>query len=153
MLLFLAMLPFTLVELLAWPAAPIASISAYLLLKVEETAVQIEQPFGLEYNDLPLEAYTLTVEADVLRLLDESSVVGEDLEAERIARETRATLTRHASSHAGASSLESWGSAAESTASLSEDGPGGVPDQQPPLGSTREGPGLTSLRTPRGPAQ
>ena len=28
----------------------------YLLLKVEETAVQIEQPFGYEYNDLPLEA-------------------------------------------------------------------------------------------------
>ena len=45
---------------------------SYLVLEVEEVAVQIEQPFGFEYNDLPIDAYCLTVQADVLRLLDES---------------------------------------------------------------------------------
>ena len=33
-----------------------------MLLEVEETAIQIEQPFGFEYNDLPLDSYCLTVQ-------------------------------------------------------------------------------------------
>ena len=41
---------------------------------MEEIAVQIEDPFGSKANDLPLEAYTLAVQADVLRLLDEASI-------------------------------------------------------------------------------
>ena len=44
------------------------------VLQVEEIAVQIEDPFGSKANDLPLEAYTLAVQADVLRLLDEASI-------------------------------------------------------------------------------
>ena len=36
--------------------------------------MQIEDPFGSKANDLPLEAYTLAVQADVLRLLDEASI-------------------------------------------------------------------------------
>ena len=36
---------------------------------------QIEQPFGFDYNDLPLDAFCLTVQADVLRLLDQTSRV------------------------------------------------------------------------------
>ena len=44
------------------------------MLQVEEIAVQIEDPFGSKANDLPLEAYTLAVQADVLRLLDEASI-------------------------------------------------------------------------------
>ena len=38
-------------------------------LQVEEIAVQIEDPFGSKANDLPLEAYTLAVQADVLARL------------------------------------------------------------------------------------
>ena len=48
------------------------AVVAALSVEVEEVAVQIEQPFGFEYNDLPIDAYCLTVQADVLRLLDES---------------------------------------------------------------------------------
>lgn len=75
---FLAILPFALMEGLGWGLIPCCSVFAYLVLEVEETAVQIEQPFGFEYNDLPLDSYCLTVQADVLRLLDESWTMGEE---------------------------------------------------------------------------
>ena len=72
LLLFLSLLPFSLAESLRWGVIPVCCVASYILLEVEETAVQIEQPFGFEYNDLPLDVYCLTVQADVLRLLDES---------------------------------------------------------------------------------
>ena len=72
MILFLTVLPFSLVESLRWGVVPIHMVLSYVILEVEETAVQIEQPFGFEYNDLPIDVYCLTVQADVLRLLDES---------------------------------------------------------------------------------
>lgn len=96
MLLWLAILPYSLLTI-GWGVVPVISLAALLLLEVnpaprtaatppaadfppssrpspfqvEEIAVQIENPFGLEVNDLPLDAYCLTVQADVLRLLDE----------------------------------------------------------------------------------
>ena len=39
--------------------------------QVEQLAVEIENPFGLDFNDLPLEAFCLTVEADALRMMNE----------------------------------------------------------------------------------
>ena len=53
-------------------AVPITSIISFLVLAVEEIAVEIENPFGLDPNDLPLHTYCLTVQADALRLLDEA---------------------------------------------------------------------------------
>ena len=74
---FLTVLPFALLEGLSWGLIPVCTIFSYLLLYVEETAVQIEQPFGFEYNDLPIDVYCLTVQADVLRMLDESQLQAE----------------------------------------------------------------------------
>ena len=34
--------------------------------------MQIENPFGLDANDLPLKSFCLTVQADALRLVDEA---------------------------------------------------------------------------------
>ena len=80
MLVFLGVLPFSLLGTgLEWGLIPICSLLSYLLLEVEETAVQMEQPFGFEYNDLPIDAYCLGIQADALRLLDESR-----LQAERV---------------------------------------------------------------------
>ena len=74
---FLTVLPFALLEGLSWGLIPVCTIFSYLLLYVEETAVQIEQPFGFENNDLPIDVYCLTVQADVLRMLDESQLQAE----------------------------------------------------------------------------
>ena len=34
-------------------------------------AIQLEQPFGDDQNDLPLDSYCYTLEADLVTLLDE----------------------------------------------------------------------------------
>jgi len=100
MIIWLVLLPFTLGTELKWGIVAITSVTAWTMLQVraasrdadprlalhtrhtrssshlqvEEIAVQIEDPFGSKANDLPLEAYTLAVQADVLRLLDEASI-------------------------------------------------------------------------------
>ena len=68
---WLALLPWVLLEALPFANIAVVAIMAYLLLFIEDVAVQMEDPFGTEANDLPLEALCLTVQADVLRLLDE----------------------------------------------------------------------------------
>ena len=72
MLFWLLMLPLSLKSELSWGSVPITSIISFLVLAVEEIAVEIENPFGLDPNDLPLHTYCLTVQADALRLLDEN---------------------------------------------------------------------------------
>ena len=45
---------------------------------VEQIAVEMENPFGVESNDLPLDSLCLSLQADMLRLLDESNAcIGE----------------------------------------------------------------------------
>ena len=47
---------------------PLSSAIAFLVLAVEELAVQIENPFGLDANDLPLEEYILGLETELIEL-------------------------------------------------------------------------------------
>ena len=60
------MLPFTLVDALGWVMIPVVSLTAFLVLCIEQLAVQIENPFGYDANDLPLHSFTCTVEAGQL---------------------------------------------------------------------------------------
>ena len=71
-IIWLALLPFCFAPIVHWAAIPLSSAIAFLVLAVEELAVQIENPFGLDANDLPLESFCLTVQADALRLVDEA---------------------------------------------------------------------------------
>jgi putative membrane protein len=71
MVAWLLFLPFTLIEDMSFFMVPIYSLTAFLVLKVEQLAVEIENPFGMDFNDLPLEAFCLTVESDALRLFAE----------------------------------------------------------------------------------
>ena len=77
---------------------PLTSVISFLVLAVEEIAVEMENPFGLETNDLPLDALCLTIQADMLRLLDESKLleleyahIEHDIEAEPSAASYLAT--------------------------------------------------------------
>ena len=63
------MLPFTLVDALGWVMIPVVSLTAFLVLCIEQLAVQIENPFGYDANDLPLHSFTCCVEAGPLRQL------------------------------------------------------------------------------------
>ena len=79
---WMLMMPFTLVEVLGWIMIPVASLTSLLVLAIEELAVQIENPFGGDANDLPLHAYCLNVEADLMRALAEEGREYRDFEEE-----------------------------------------------------------------------
>ena len=71
LLFFLFILPNVLLDELGWWMIPTASVTSFAILAVEEVAMHIEQPFGTDDDDLPLEAYCLNLLADMLALLDE----------------------------------------------------------------------------------
>ncbi|KAJ3287764.1 hypothetical protein HDU79_005440 [Rhizoclosmatium sp. JEL0117] len=55
--LYLAGLPFQFVPTLGWCAIPATVVSAYIMLALRMIAQKIEDPFGRDKQDLPLEAY------------------------------------------------------------------------------------------------
>jgi putative membrane protein len=48
-------LPFQMVEQLQWMTSPIVALISFTLLGIEEIGIQIEDPFGHDANDLPLD--------------------------------------------------------------------------------------------------
>ena len=56
------------------PAPAVPAVTAFAILAVEEVAMHIEQPFGSDDDDLPIEAYCLSLEADLLAMLDEENL-------------------------------------------------------------------------------
>jgi ion channel-forming bestrophin family protein len=48
-------LPFQIVDQLEWMTAPIVALISFTLLGIEEIGIQIEDPFGHDANDLPLD--------------------------------------------------------------------------------------------------
>merc|ERR1712137_932667 len=67
---YLLGLPFILVEDLGWLMLVAVVLVAYLMIGLENTAVQLENPFGADCNHHPLDLYCLEVLRALLRLLD-----------------------------------------------------------------------------------
>jgi putative membrane protein len=67
LILFILGLPFALVESFGWATIPVVALVAHTFLGIEEIGVEIEDPFGTEDNDLPLEQ----ISASIGRVLDE----------------------------------------------------------------------------------
>ncbi|KAJ3076573.1 hypothetical protein HDU98_002093 [Podochytrium sp. JEL0797] len=55
--LYLASLPFQLVPLLGWLTVPATLIAAYIMIGLREIAQKIEDPFGEDEQDLPVDYY------------------------------------------------------------------------------------------------
>lgn len=75
---YLLALPWVLVEKLGWVAIPTAGLIAFGLIGIEEIGVEIEDPFGTDPNDLPIDALCATIEANTagLAALDASRRAG-----------------------------------------------------------------------------
>jgi len=67
--LFCYTVPFALVDSLGWLAPAASALLAFGLIGVDEIGVEIEDPFGHDANDLPLEAIGLTIDRDTEELL------------------------------------------------------------------------------------
>ncbi|WP_425614947.1 bestrophin family protein [Anatilimnocola sp. NA78] len=63
-------LPFALVSELEWWTVGGTFLVSYIFFGIEEIGVEIEDPFGFDENDLPLERYCHTIEANLLAVLD-----------------------------------------------------------------------------------
>lgn len=65
---FLA-LPFGLYDKFRWLSLPVVAVIALVLLGINEIGVEIEDPFGTDPNDLPVDAVCATVEQNVREIL------------------------------------------------------------------------------------
>ncbi len=66
--LYVCLLPFQLVGLLGWVTIPATMAAAYIILGILFIGREIEDPFGHDVNDLPLETYCsqVAMEMDIL---------------------------------------------------------------------------------------
>jgi putative membrane protein len=55
---------------MSWTAIPTAAAIAFGLLGIEEAGVEIEDPFGDDPNDLPVEAMCATIARDTAALAE-----------------------------------------------------------------------------------
>lgn len=62
-------LPFALVESFGWGAAVATFFLSYVFFGIEEIGVEIEDPFGTDENDLPLDRICGVIQANLLALL------------------------------------------------------------------------------------
>ena len=67
-MLWLITLPLALIGEYGWIATPAMAMISFLFLNVEQMALEIEQPFGDDANDLPLEEYILGLETELIEL-------------------------------------------------------------------------------------
>jgi putative membrane protein len=58
-------LPFALVGRFGWASVPAVLLIAYNLMGIEEVGIEIEEPFGEQNNDLPLDDICNTIDADL----------------------------------------------------------------------------------------
>lgn len=70
LILYCFTLPFVLVEPLHWWSIPGTFLIAFVFFGIEEIGVEIEDPFGYDENDLPIERFCQTIEGNLLAVLD-----------------------------------------------------------------------------------
>ena len=70
LMVYLATLPFVLVPRLEWLAVPAVALVAFGLIGIEEAGVEIEDPFGLDPNDLPMDELCAGIALEAQELAD-----------------------------------------------------------------------------------
>lgn len=70
-LLYFLALPFGLYDKFKWMSVPVVAAIALVLLGINEIGVEIEDPFGTDPNDLPIDEVCRTIEQNVRDLLGE----------------------------------------------------------------------------------
>jgi putative membrane protein len=71
LILYCLTLPFALVETFGWSTILDMLLITYILFGIEEIGVEIENPFGEDHNDLPLEQICETIERNLLAMIED----------------------------------------------------------------------------------
>ena len=69
-------LPLALVRDYGWGAVLATLVISYVMFGIEEIGVEIEHPFDLTINDLPLESLCDTIDRDLNEMLGDGSTAG-----------------------------------------------------------------------------
>ena len=69
LLIYCLLLPFQLVKDLGWLTGAIAALVSFTLLGIEEIGIEIENPFGYDRNDLPLDGICSTMQRNIEDLI------------------------------------------------------------------------------------
>jgi putative membrane protein len=69
LLLYCLLLPFQLVGSLGWCTGLIVALVSFTLFGIEEIGIEIENPFGYDANDLPLDTICATMKRNVEDLI------------------------------------------------------------------------------------
>jgi putative membrane protein len=70
LVIFCLTLPFALVDAFGWSSILYNTIIAFVLFGIEGIGVEIENPFGVDANDLPLEQICATIEHNLVAVLE-----------------------------------------------------------------------------------
>ncbi|KAJ3148479.1 hypothetical protein HK101_002143 [Irineochytrium annulatum] len=73
LVLYLASLPFQLVQPLFWMTVPVVAIASFTFFGLESVAGEIENPFGLDANDLAIDDFLDSVREEYLETLSKDS--------------------------------------------------------------------------------
>lgn len=66
---WMLVLPFALMPVFGYVSIPIDIVITWFICGLEETAAELENPFGIDPNDLPLEFFTATIRNNIFELL------------------------------------------------------------------------------------
>ncbi|NJN76321.1 MAG: hypothetical protein HC796_09175 [Synechococcaceae cyanobacterium RL_1_2] len=77
-LIYCLLLPFQLVKDLEWSTGLFVALVSFALLGIEEIGIEIENPFGYDENDLPLDAICNTVKQDIEELIANNHAIAPD---------------------------------------------------------------------------
>ena len=75
LLLYCLALPFQMVKDLTWGTAPVVALVSFALFGIEEIGIEIENPFGHDPNDLPLDNICATMQRNIEDLISLSPSV------------------------------------------------------------------------------
>jgi len=70
LLIYCLTLPFQLVTELTWWTAPIVGVISFTVFGIEQIGIEIENPFGFDDNDLPLETICQTIKINIEELIN-----------------------------------------------------------------------------------
>lgn len=85
LLIYCLLLPFPLVREISWLTGPVVALISFTLFGIEEIGIEIENPFGRDPNDLPLDAICSTMLRNIEDLITLSPSARSYSEADAIA--------------------------------------------------------------------
>ena len=67
--LYVVILPFSLVDDIGWGCVPLVLLLYFILMSIVATAEEIEEPFGHDLNDLPMDTISENIKKNIQELV------------------------------------------------------------------------------------